>query len=174
MTVANRLTTEFVDIEDRIRLSTELVRGEIVVLWLTQRLLNRLVPHLAAGLEKETQHTLRGEVLQAFAQQAAVATHAQEAATQPPVIPTLSVQQWLVHAVDVNAGPGGAALKFRGQEPTQSVDLTINPVQLRQWLSILRSQFVTAGWSLSAWPDWLAQAPEAPEAQGGAGGVTVH
>ena len=42
----HRITTEYIDSEDRIRLTGQLASGDTVVLWLTQRLLNRLVPHL--------------------------------------------------------------------------------------------------------------------------------
>ena len=41
-----RVTTVYVDVEDRFRLSGEAQDGLVLVLWLTQRLLCRLVPHL--------------------------------------------------------------------------------------------------------------------------------
>ena len=52
MAELQRITTEFVDAEDRIRLAGEDAAGEAVVLWLTQRLLNRLVAHLCDWLEQ--------------------------------------------------------------------------------------------------------------------------
>ena len=52
--VLERCTTEYAEDEDRLRLSAELANGNTVVLWLTQRLLNRLVPHLVQWLEKQT------------------------------------------------------------------------------------------------------------------------
>ena len=45
-----RITTEYIDKDDRIRLTGEPAQGDAVVLWFTQRLLNRLVPHLTAWL----------------------------------------------------------------------------------------------------------------------------
>ena len=50
MRVLHRLTTDYVEEEDRIRVSGASANGDTVVLWLTQRLLNRLVPHLTAWL----------------------------------------------------------------------------------------------------------------------------
>ena len=47
-----RLTTEYVDAEDRMRLTGEIRPGETLVLWLSQRLLMRLLPHLFLWLEK--------------------------------------------------------------------------------------------------------------------------
>ena len=49
-----RITTEFIDSEDRIRLCGECSPQQTVVLWLTQRMLNRLVPHLLNWLEQQT------------------------------------------------------------------------------------------------------------------------
>jgi len=171
MTAISRFTSEFVDLEDRVRLSSEVVDGRVVSVWLTQRLLNRLVPHLAGLLEKETQNTPRGEVLQAFAQQAAVTSHAQQAIGQAGVAPALSAEQWLVRAVDVNAGGETVALKFRGESAKQEVDVAMSQVQLRQWLGILRSQYVKAGWDVTSWPDWLG---ESSVASPRIGSVTIH
>ena len=42
MAELQRFTTEYVEIEDRIRLAGETAPGHTVVLWLTQRLLARL------------------------------------------------------------------------------------------------------------------------------------
>ena len=43
MGTLQRCTTEYVECEDRIRLAGELASGATVVLWLTQRLMNRLI-----------------------------------------------------------------------------------------------------------------------------------
>ena len=48
--VLQRVTTAYLENEDRLRLTGELADGDTVVCWLTQRLLNRLVP----GLIKRT------------------------------------------------------------------------------------------------------------------------
>ncbi len=46
MLTLQRITTEYVELEDRILLAGELGNREAVVVWLTQRLLQRLVPVL--------------------------------------------------------------------------------------------------------------------------------
>ena len=73
-----RLTTEYVDVEDRIRLTGELEDSETVVLWLTQRLLTKLLPHLLDLLQKQTAaavgstaESVQTEMVQTFSQQAA-------------------------------------------------------------------------------------------------------
>ena len=46
MAELQRCTTEYIATEDRLRLSGEIGTQSTVVLWLTQRLLNRLMPPL--------------------------------------------------------------------------------------------------------------------------------
>jgi len=62
-------------------------------------------------------------------------------------------------------------LKFRGESVKQEVDVAMSQVQLRQWLGILRSQYVKAGWDVTSWPDWLG---ESSVASPRIGSVTIH
>lgn len=84
-----RVTTQYVDAEDRIRLSGEVLGGEVVVWWLTQRLLERLVPLLVQWLQGRDGGAPWAEVTQAFALQAAQAALEQ----QKPVTPRRSTEQ---------------------------------------------------------------------------------
>lgn len=47
-----RLSLRYDSTQDRVRLAGELNTGQAAVLWLTQRLLLRLVPHLCRWLEQ--------------------------------------------------------------------------------------------------------------------------
>ena len=49
-----RITTEYVNTEDRIRLSGEVEENTSIVLWLTQRLLAQLITHLFRLIEKQS------------------------------------------------------------------------------------------------------------------------
>ena len=46
-----KVTSEFIEIEDRFRLSALTTEDEAVAFWLTQRLLTRLVAHLSKQIE---------------------------------------------------------------------------------------------------------------------------
>jgi len=159
MTVAQRFTTEFIDFEDRLRISTELPGNQVAVLWVTRRLLDRLVSHLAGLLERETATAPVPEVQQSFAQQAAQVTHAQQSQEQPqpPVTPqqAQTVQEWLVREVDLTPGQQGVSVRFRGQSADQVVELGMPALLLRQWLGIVHGQYRRAQWPLDAWPDWM-------------------
>jgi hypothetical protein len=175
MTLAQRFTTEYVDFEDRIRVSHQLDSGEVVVTWLTRRLTDRLVAHLTTWLEKETEQIPRADVVQSFAQEAAALKLAQAAATQPQaaVQPPPSPDAWLVREIDINTETAGVALRLRGESPNEKRQLGLSRLQLRQWLNILRSQYLLAQWPLSAWPE-LLQPNETNTTTTKAGNATLH
>ncbi len=154
MAELQRFTTEYVEIEDRIRLAGEVAPCHTVVLWLTQRLLARLLPHLLKWLEQQTGATLRGDVLQGFAQQAAMAA----LEPQDPV-PVPHELAWLVHSVDIAAASDGVGLTFKpAGDANKLTRLTLQAQPLRQWLNILYGQYQKAEWPLTVWPAWLAEA----------------
>ena len=108
-----RITTEYVDTEDRIRLSGEVKENVSIVLWLTQRLLAQLISHLLGLIEKQSLDVATTDsanpapassLMQGFAQQAAQA----ELAPEVPVQATDSAQSWLVLEVDFSLSPEGA------------------------------------------------------------------
>lgn len=161
MAELQRITTQFVDAEDRIRLAGEDAAADAVVLWLTQRLLNRLVAHLCAWLEQripvDTHRyaaAAQAEVIQSFAQQAALAA----LEPQPPV--QSKGQQsstWLVHSVDIASGDQGVMLTFKAAAVgSPCATLTLQDQPLRQWLNILHDQYQKAEWPLTVWPEWMA------------------
>lgn len=153
-TELKRVTTEYIPIEDRIRISGETADGATIVLWLTQRLLNRLVPRLTGGLERA--ELASDALLQEFAQQAAEASLPPQRAVEVAA-PTAN---WRVDSVDILSGAEGAALTFRS-ENGGAARLSLATEHLRQWLGILRRQYGAAGWTDRVWPDWMDEASAA-------------
>lgn len=151
MAELHRLTTEYIEAEDRIRISGELASGETLVMWLSQRLLLRLLPHLFLWLEKQSGDSIPLEIAQSFAQDAARA----ELAPEAPVVREDNSQEWLVEAVDLSFSEEALVLQFRDQVPN-AVTLTMNSQALRQWLNILHTVWGIADWPIGAWPQWMA------------------
>ncbi len=145
-----RLTTEYVDAEDRLRLTGETGPGQILVLWLSHRLLVRLLPHLFLWLENHGSSTLPTEIEQSLEQRAASAGMDFEAAVQRDG----RCQAWLVEAVDMTAGDHALRLRFRRDGET-SVSLTLSSLHMRQWLTILRALWHVAEWHAEIWPEWI-------------------
>lgn len=146
-----RVTTEYVPVEDRIRISGETADGATIVLWLTQRLLNLLIPRLTGGLERAG--STSDALLQEFAQQAAEAS----LPPQPAVEATAPAASWRVDSVDIVSGAEGAALTFRSEDGG-AARLSMATEHLRQWLGILRRQYGAAGWIDRVWPAWMEEA----------------
>lgn len=167
MSTLQRITTEYVELEDRIRLSGELTSGDTVVLWLTQRLVNRLVPHLTAWLDRQVApatsipsvQAAHHDIVQGFAQQAARA----QLAPEPPVRASSPQPGWRVDSVDIAQHEGAVVLTFKG-EAQASATLTLAAQPLRQWLGIVYAQCLRGEWPTAVWPGWMAASASAQAA----------
>lgn len=150
-----RVTTRFVPAEDRICLAGAGAGGDVRVLWLTRRLLDRLVPVLVRWLEERTsvRDVWQAEVVQSFAQQAASAA----LVPQAPVSDEAASAIWLVVEVDIVRGEGQLDLRFKGAGGEQE-SLSLLPQALRQWLGILYAAYLRADWPRGVWPQWLREA----------------
>ena len=165
-----RITTEYVDTEDRIRLSGEVEENTSIVLWLTQRLLAQLMTHLLRLIEKQsvavgnadsTDPAPANSLMQGFAQQVAQA----ELIPELPVQAAANAKSWLVLEVDFSLSSEGAlALVFKREagnaaaqegEDAGKATLTVEAKQLRQWLGIVHAQWQKARWPLTIWPAWM-------------------
>lgn len=167
-TKLKRITTQYVPYEDRLRLTGADGAGGTLTLWITQRLLNRLVEPLCKGLEQQTQtkaQTLgassiplvQTHLVQTFAQQKAVAALPQSG----PVVPAPASASWLVETVVIKRLKNGIGLTFKGLDGAQCAVLTLTSVELRQWLGIVFKQSKSAAWPTQVWPAWLEEAAKA-------------
>lgn len=158
MTTLQRITTEYIELEDRIRLSGELANGNTVVLWLTQRLLNRLIPHLTGWLSRQiapassipSVQAAHQDIVQGFAQQAARA----QLVPEQPVRPSSEGAGWRVDSVDIAQGEEAVALTFKGEGEAQAT-LPLAAQPLRQWLGIVFDQYQRGEWRTTVWPGWM-------------------
>lgn len=160
-----RITTEYIEAEDRIRLAGE-AGAKTVVLWLTQRLLNRLIPHLCQWLDQRVGATPLTEVRQEFAQQKARA----ELAPQPPVKADADTQGVLIHSVDLKTANAGMGLQFKDVDGNVVASLQLQPRALRQWLNIVFDQYRKAQWPAEVWPGWM----EVARPQAAPGAMALH
>lgn len=173
MSALQRVTTEFIEMEDRMRISGENEQGEVTSFWLTQRLLIRLVAHLVASLEKGAPKggKLQGhderisEMVQGMAQQAAQAALNSE---EIPVKDPDYEHTWLALEVDIKHIDEQLHIEFRNKSGV-SAEVTLEVSHLRQWLSILYRLWIQAEWPKAIWPQWMtdsiaetANQPSAP------------
>lgn len=169
-----RLTTEYLATEDRIRLSGEADTQEPVVIWLTQRLLLRIVPALLDWLQKEMEKSpvvaasTRNAASPAaagvkdFLQQAAQQSARSAVTPQAPVRAKTDSPVLLATAINIGRLPQGLRLTFQGEGHEQSYHFALAAQPLRQWLAILQDITVRASWPQGLWPEWM-QKPTVPQ-----------
>lgn len=175
-----RITSIYSDVEDRFQITGEVSDESTRCLWLTQRLLLRLVPHILEWLNEIARAEGKGdlgqaELMQDFAQQAAKARLEPQAAVPVPTMPdpnaaiettpgaaTAGQQEaiWLVKEVDISKSTNGILTLTFKHESANGVQLAMAPIELRQWLIILHSQWLQAGWPAAIWPEWVDTSPK--------------
>ena len=135
-----RITSEYVETEDRLRLSGALDEETTVVIWLTRRLLDRAVPHLIKWLGQQPEFI------------APVPAGPND--MTPPVLARAEAQMWLVDRIDLSFGPAAITLDFFGP-PSAQCSLVLDPLTLRQWLEILLRQYRQGEWPVDAWGEYI-------------------
>ena len=150
MVMLERITCEYMEVEDRIRITGEVAQASPVVIWLTQRILKRLIPVLTPLLADNRTDPQHAEILQVFAQQAARA----EFKPQAPVQAQSASAAWVASSIDFATTEQAVTLTFRSLDG-QAASFVLAALPLRQWLGILHQLYVKSEWSLDIWPEWI-------------------
>ncbi len=160
--VLSKVTTQYDPIQDRIRLSGQFKDDKVCVIWLTQRMLNRLIPHVTGWFEKQQDdNTPRSDLLNSIQQQRAQNKHAErvEQGLDTAVPADEAETEWLALSLDIQQPPGGIRLIFKdkAEEPEQLAALELPPLLIRQWLNVLMANYKKAEWPNNAWPEWMQE-----------------
>jgi hypothetical protein len=157
------ITSEYDQAEDRIRFAAVDKQGVSRVMWITQRLAQRLVPVLVDGLNAQL---LADEAPPGELQAAQVYAQLEARISQkhvPPVKPDPGAAQELVTEIKVSVTDTGSRVLAFICKDTEPARLAMTPPELRQWLEVLRLCFVKGQWREDVWPAWLKQrAPSKP------------
>jgi hypothetical protein len=139
----NSLKTEYIETEDRVRISGATADGSAVFFWLTRRLLERLIPLMVQWMER---HNAKLPHLIAFS--------FMHQTVQPDTRP-LAVS-WLVNSIEISSTNDYVKLTFKGAEG-QSAAIQLAAPKLRQWIEILHESYLAAQWPLDVWPKHLLE-----------------
>lgn len=153
-----RITTLYSPEQDRVSLNATLRAGGTARIWLTQRIIHKLVPALISIVEPRHKDPVYTEIIAGVSQQKAVERHEPQA----PVNVTEPTHDWLVSKVDLQIAQSGAVVIFCNAKG-QKARVAMNGELLRQWLSILRRVYLMAEWHGAEWPAWMA-VPQPSEA----------
>jgi hypothetical protein len=151
----SRVTTQYIDNEDRLRILGESSEGKICEIWLSHRLLDRLVNNLLSNVQTDGPVD---DVLQVFEQEAASFSLVE----QPSVKKVKQPISWLATAIDIKRDNDITSLVFRDEIP-MSAQISFQTIELRQWLSIIYNAYKLAEWSLEKWPGWFKESKEVNE-----------
>ena len=141
--VIKRFTTSYSENEDRISIHAETDQSDYVVMWLSRRMLDRLIPALIEKIDSSDQRDAHHAMLQAFNQEAAVA------AIKPsePVTTQKDQKEFVVLSVDIHANDELVTMVF--SYDSALFRLGLNKTELRQWLWIIYKNYIRAEWTLS-------------------------
>ena len=159
MSSLQRITTNYNEQEDRLTIAGLTDENETVSLWLTMRLVSRLISHCLGLLEKDLPESKKVSNLnehskksvQSFAQQSAEAQVGQETAVKV----TDNSPKLLVIEIDIKNTSDGVTLIFK-QEFGNDYEIFLNSQQLRQWLGMLHTVWQKTEWPTNIWPDWMS------------------
>lgn len=159
----DRVTTQYDSAQDRFRVLGSTPDGDTLEIWITQRLLIRIIRVLVEWLEANSEPTTASRPqdpqvkssVQNFAQQTASSSMPVTA----PVEAKVETRSYLLGEVDIKKGDEHLVLVFKLPE-SEHAEVPFDATQLRQWLNIIHTQWQTAEWPQSAWPDWMGGSAE--------------
>lgn len=157
MTMMKNLATDYSSSEDRVRLRCTFHDGGCATVWLTRRLADQVVRHLAGLLER-----MPAEALEAPQQTDAAPPEANGTpSAEPPSEVDFARRQWLAQAIDISPTKRHVQLTFRNSE--RAAQIAMDPATLQKWLECLNEAYRTAAWTAPA-PKTRAEqdAPSAP------------
>ena len=180
MIVIKKFTLGYDRLQDRISLAARGAQGEVVLLWLTQRLLIRLVRALLQRLDKELEGAVavgslsetgtpasgavpaapqRNRPVQAgiLPQLHALEQSAAQSVLKPerPVQPAAQAEEHLLTTIELGSNPKGHVIVCRWSAE-EAAQLVMDSIQLRQFMGMLYRVFGSAEWPRTSWPDWFS------------------
>ena len=147
----------FDPMEDRIVMDSSDKNEKVERLWLSRRLLDRLIPSLADQLEVNLSNKIPTELEQTLAQEMAEMDKKQSEAVK---IKTKN-PSWLVTSIQIRRKEQNFQLVFLGENKNESTlaknqakfDLAI--ANLRQWLNAVYKIYLKAEWETKVFPPWF-------------------
>ena len=138
-----KVTSEFIESEDRFRLSALTNEDEVLAFWLTQRLLTRLVALLSEQIEINSSQLSNAPTdnRESFAEQSAVKIEK-------------NIKPVLITEVDVQFGKNDLTLVLKSSNKS-CASISFSLSELKQWLEILYTLWHRASWPISLWPQKL-------------------
>lgn len=157
------ITTSYDAHQDRLCLDGQSAAGDVVGLWLTYRLLRKLLPMLlrliTPAAETRDQRNILAQWSLAAAQtppemEKQVTPLARKSADSHPPLHS----RWLISSINLQSSPNRATLVLQISPNKPVATISFGGEHLRQWMAIVYRLWKRAGWPEDQWPVWVRQA----------------
>ena len=145
--------------EDRVVMDSSDKNEKVERLWLSRRLLDRLIPNLTDQLEVKSSNEIPTELEQSLAQEKAELDKQESEAVKIKI----KNPSWLVTSIQIRRSESNFQLVFLGDN-TEVSNITKNQAKfdlattnLRQWLNAVYRIYLKAEWETKAFPPWLKE-----------------
>lgn len=142
-------------VEDRIRIDAVDAGGSFQAIWLTRRLAERFVPHLATKAELQVESGLPREIVLSMDQQQL--RDARASNPTPPVAAPPDLTPWLCVTIHLSERPEGLIWTLTGDRLIDA-HMVLTPESVRALLDILLTSFRALEWGEVCFPEWLISA----------------
>jgi len=151
-----KVTSEFIETEDRFRLSALTNEDEVLAFWLTQRLLTRLVAHLSEQIEINSSQLSNAPADKKadYSDSDRQISNRESFAEQSAVKIEKNIKPVLITEVDVQFGKNDLTLVLKSSNKS-CASISFSLSELKQWLEILYTLWHRASWPISLWPQKL-------------------
>ena len=150
-------TARYDGIEDRLRFDAVDAHGGKQAIYLTRRLVDRVIPVLVSHLEGKTPGGVPADLAQGMSQSRARQTR-QTGDTTPPVVAASETPTWLCRTLHIQKVEHGLTVIFTDDTGIDAI-MPMVEANLRAVLDILLDLYAKAGWPTEAFPEW--QKPQA-------------
>ena len=154
-------TGRYIPVEDRLRLDAVDADGNKQSLFMTRRLVDRIIPVMVEHLEGQTPEGMPSDLVQEMQQEKALQVHA-EGGAEAPIKVSPDAVPWLCRTVHLTKTGSSLVVVFTDDAHIEA-QMPMTAENLRVVLDIFKTLFTSAEWGLDAFPDWM-QAPAISEA----------
>ena len=150
-------TGRYDPLEDRLRLDAVDAAGGKQVIFLTRRLVDRVIPVLVSHLEGKSPEGVPADLAQGMSQSRARQAR-QTGDTSPAVVAESETPTWLCRTIHVQKAQQGLKVIFTDDARINAV-MPMVEANLRAVLDIFLELYTKAGWPSEPFPEWMK--PEA-------------
>ena len=143
----SRMTLSYDVHEDRVLISGELATGRLILLSLTRRLLNILIPHLTTTDLSLSDPGRSDSDTTSFPN----GVENSQKQNEIPVSVDASCETVLITSIDIKTAANHLVLEWKDKGDRKIAQLVLDHVSLPAWLNALKICFEKGSWSDEAW-----------------------